>query len=189
VDVTLSQNFKKEECLITVTVDNKQFIKDWIEKKLQGQGNPLDDLDPKVTFVIPGSKTNPIFGTFAGIAEVENFFSLLQAKLLEKGMKQTFKVTDCIAEGDRVLALIEESFTQERPNSANGFPSNWLELDLQACLNSVLANLGFPPAPQPKEPSGICVNQTAWFFRLTENQKIIYLYTYDDTLVTSEALS
>lgn len=131
--------------------DNKQFIKDWIEKKLQGQGDPLEDLAVDVTFVIPGSEDNPIFGTFSGIEEVKKFLGLLQEKV-----SQTFNVTDCIAEDNQVIALIEETLTRK------------------------------------DEPSKHYLNRTAWLFRLRHDRntvKIVYLYTYDDTLVTSEALA
>jgi ketosteroid isomerase-like protein len=37
-------------------------------------------------------------------------------------------------------------------------------------------------------PSESYLNQSAWFFRLNDWQKITYLYTYDDTLITGKAL-
>lgn len=92
---------------------NKQIAIDWIEKKLQGQGDPLEDLDKEVVFIIPGTDTNPIFGKFVGIEEVKTFFKLLQEKLLQKKISHTFKVTDCIAEGNRAVVLLEEIFTLE----------------------------------------------------------------------------
>ena len=82
------------------SLTNCKFIQDWIENNL-----PLEDLDREVTFVIPGSESNPIFGTFRGIEEVKKFFRLLQEKLEEKEMEQTFEVTNCIAEGNQVISL------------------------------------------------------------------------------------
>ncbi len=132
--------------------NNKQFIENWIEKKLQGQGNPLEDLEEGVVFFIPGSITNPIFGQFVGIEKVKLFFQLLQEKLLQKQAIQTLVVTDCISEGNQVVVLLEETFTPEN-------------------------DLSKP-----------CLNHAAWFFKLSDEQKIIYLYCYDNTLVTSEVL-
>lgn len=129
---------------------NKQLVKDWIEKKLQGEGNPLDDLDRGVVFFIPGAKDNPIFGKFEGIEEAQRFFSLLQAKTLEKNLRQTFEVTDCLAEGNRVIVLLEEGFISKN------------------------------------EPTQSCQSQGAWLFELNEERKIVQLYCYENTLVTSE---
>jgi ketosteroid isomerase-like protein len=130
------------------SLTNCKFIKDWIENNL-----PLEDLDREVTFVIPGSESNPIFGTFKGIEEVINFFRLLQEKLTEKEMEQTFEVTNCIAEGNQVVALVKETFTSKNSSSEH------------------------------------YLNHSAWYFRLNDKQKIVYLYTYDDTLATSKALA
>ncbi len=96
---------------------NKQLVKDWIEKKLQGQGNPFDDLDSGVVFVIPGAKDNPLFGKFEGVEEVQRFFSLLQAKLLEKNLSQTLEVTNFVAEGNRVIVLLEEVFISKNEST------------------------------------------------------------------------
>jgi ketosteroid isomerase-like protein len=151
VDVRLIQKFQKKGDVMAQIEDKKQFIKNWIEKKLQGQGNPLEDLDSDVKFVIPGSEDNPIFGTFSGIEEVQKFFGLLQEKVT-----QTFKVIDCIAEDNQVMVLIEETLTRK------------------------------------DEPSKHYLNHTAWLFRLKHDRttiKIVYVYTYDDTLVTAEALA
>jgi hypothetical protein len=136
-----------------MSINNKQLIENWIEKKLQGQGDFLEDLDQAVVFFIPGSSSNPIFDQFVGIEEVKRFFQLLQEKLLEKKLRQTFLVKDCIAEGNQVVALIEETFTSEN------------------------------------DPSKSDLNHTSWFFKLSDEQKIVYLYCYDNTLVTSEVLA
>lgn len=133
-----------------MSANNKQFIKNWIEKKLQGQGNPLEDLDQQVIFFIPGSSANPIFGKFVGIEEVKRFFQLLQAKLLQKKVTQSFLIKDYIAEEKQVVVLLEETFTPE------------------------------------KEPSNVSFNHAAWVFQLNDEQKIVYLYCYDNTLVTSK---
>lgn len=99
-----------------MTEKNKQIVTDWIEKKLQGQGNPMDDLDPSVVFCIPGSNTNPIFGEFRGIEGVERFFGLLMGKLSQKNLTQTIKVVNCLAEGKQVVAFVEEVFSSKEPN-------------------------------------------------------------------------
>ena len=130
------------------SLTNCKFIQDWIENKL-----PLEDLDREVTFVIPGSESNPIFGTFRGIEEVKKFFRLLQEKLEEKEMEQTFEVTNCIAEGNQVISLVKETFISKN------------------------------------SPSEHYMNHSAWYFRLNDKQKIVYLYTYDDTLATFKALA
>ncbi|MEH2004539.1 nuclear transport factor 2 family protein [Nostoc sp.] len=133
-------------------VNNKQFIKNWIENTLQGQGNPLDDLDQQVVFFIPGARDNPIFGKFVGIEEVKRFFQLLEAKLLQKKVTQRFLIKDCIAEEKQVVVLLEETFIPE------------------------------------KDPSNVSFNHTTWVFKLNDEQKIVNLYCYDDTLVTSKLL-
>lgn len=99
-----------------MTEKNKQVVTDWIEKKLHGQGNPMDDLARDVVFCIPGPTTNPIFGKFTGIEEVERFFGLLIGKLSQKKLTQTIKVVNCLAEGKQVVALVEEVFSSENPN-------------------------------------------------------------------------
>ncbi|AUB44063.1 NTF2-like domain (plasmid) [Nostoc flagelliforme CCNUN1] len=135
-----------------MSANNKQLIKNWIEKKLQGQGNPLEDLDQQVVFFIPGASTNPIFGKFVGIEEVKRFLQLLQAKLLQEKVTQSFLIKDYIAEEKQVVVLLEETFIPE------------------------------------KEPSNVSFNHTAWVFKLNDEQKIVYLYCYDNTLVTSKVL-
>lgn len=136
-----------------MSANNKQLIENWIEKKLQGQGNPLEDLVQGVVFFIPGSSNNPIFGQFVGIEKVRRFFQLLREKLLQERVSQTLLVTDCIAEGNQVVVLLKETFTSE--------------------------NKLFNPH----------LNHAAWFFKLNDEQKIVYLYCYDNTLVTSEVLA
>ncbi len=128
--------------------NNKEFIKDWVEKKLQSQGNPLADLERDVTIVIPGVANNPFFGTFVGIEKVKEILSLLSNKV-----SQQFQVVDCIAEDNQVIALIEENLIRH------------------------------------DDPSKHYLNYTAWLFKLNDDQKIVYLYTYDNTLVTAEALA
>jgi ketosteroid isomerase-like protein len=147
VDVRGGQKFKEKDCVAVMKEQNKQFIKDWIEKKLQGQGDPLEDIEEDITMIIPGSGTNPIFGKHVGMEEFKKILGLLQNKV-----SQTFKVTDCIAEGNQVVALIEETLTRK------------------------------------DDPSKHYLNHTAWLFKLKDSQKIGYIYTYDNTVVSSKAL-
>lgn len=125
--------------------NNCQFIKQWIKA-----GFPLEDLAEEVVFVIPGSSKNHVFGKFCGLEEVKEFFKLLQKKLIEKNLSQQIKITDCLAQANRVIVLLEESFIRENE----------------------IAYLS----------SG------AWLFELNDQAKIVYLYCYDNTLITSEAL-
>ncbi|MCT7964399.1 hypothetical protein NG791_27350 [Laspinema sp. D1] len=123
-----------------MTEKNKQIVTDWIEKKLHGQGNPMDDLDPSVVFCIPGSNTNPIFGKFTGIEEVERFFGLLIGKLSQKNLTQTIKVVNCLAEGQQVVAIVEEVFSSAKSNLAEPHISHgaWLfELNDESKITSL----------------------------------------------------
>lgn len=132
--------------------NNKKLVKNWINYKLQGQGNPFKDLASEVVFYIPGANNNPLFVEFIGIKEVKRFFQLLQEKLLQKKLKQTFEVTECIAEGNRVVVLLEEIFTVDH------------------------------------SPSESNRNIAAWIFEINNQQKIISLRCYDDTLMSSAIL-
>lgn len=85
---------------------NKEVISDWIEKKLSGQGDPFEDLAQEFTLVVPGQAKSPIFGTHKG---VEEFKTLLE--LLSKKASTTFELTDCIGEGNKVVACVDEIFT------------------------------------------------------------------------------
>ena len=130
------------------TLTNCQLINRWLET-----GFPLEDLAEDVVFVIPGSLDNPIFGKFSGLEEVKRFFELLIGKLVDKNITQTIKVTDCLAQANRVIVLLEETFI--------------LENDLSQSY----------------------VNSAAWLFELNDQQKITYLYCYDNTLISSKVLT
>lgn len=130
------------------SLTNCQLISRWLSS-----GFPEEDLDPNVVFVIPGSANNPIFGKFSGLEEVKKFLQLLQEKLAGKKISQTIKITDCLAQGNRVIVLLQETFTLENELS-------------QSYLNSA-----------------------AWLFELNDEQKIVYLYCYDNTLITSKVLA
>jgi ketosteroid isomerase-like protein len=125
--------------------NNKEVILEWIEKKFQ---NPQDYLDADVVLVIPGPSNDRIFGQHIGI---KAFPEVLKA--IGEKVNQRFEVRSCIAEGNEVVVILEETLT--------------------------------PKAQGSKE----YLNHSAWLFRLNNLQKITYLYTYDDTLVTSEALA
>ena len=85
---------------------NKEVISDWIEKKLQGQGDPFEDLAQEFTLVVPGPVESPIFRTHRGIEEFKNLLELLSEKA-----SMTFELTDCISEGNKVVACVDEIFT------------------------------------------------------------------------------
>lgn len=121
---------------------NKEFILEWIHN-----GFPMDDLDADIVLVLPGPSNSPIFGRHVGIEAFRQFINALVEKV-----DQTFEVRDCIAEGNKVVVILDEIL--------------------------------IPKADTSKKYS----NQSAWLFRLNNLQKITYLYTYDNTLVTTEAL-
>jgi hypothetical protein len=118
---------------------NKQLVKSWINQKLQGNGNPFEDLDSNISFFVPGVSSNPIFGQFKGIDEVTHFFKLLQEKLAKKKIQQTFEVIDCIAEDNRVVVFLEEIFTfEDSPEQPYRNQSAWLfKLNNQAKITSI----------------------------------------------------
>ncbi|MGL5195648.1 MAG: hypothetical protein ACRC8Y_18860 [Chroococcales cyanobacterium] len=123
-----------------MTEKNKQIVTDWIEKKLHGQGNPMEDLDPSVVFCIPGPNTNPIFGEFTGLEGVEKFFGLLLGKLSQKNLSQTIKVVNCLAEEKQVVAFVEEVFSSKEPNQSEYHVSQgaWLfELNDESKITSL----------------------------------------------------
>jgi ketosteroid isomerase-like protein len=124
-----------------VEKSNKEFILEWIDK-----GFPVESLDAEVLIILPGS-SNDIFGQHVGI---EAFRQLINA-LVEK-VDQKFEVRDCIAEGDKVVVILDETLIPKVDNVKQYF------------------------------------NQSAWLFKLNNLQKITYLYTYDNTLITAEAL-
>ncbi len=126
---------------------NQQVVVDWIKTLDLGNGDPFAVLAEDVTFVIPGPKSNPIFGTFKGKEEVGKFFT-------ESGNKverQNLKVKSCLAEGNKIVVFLDEEIVPK------------------------------------KEPKKTHTNHTAWSFTLNNDKKIVYLYCYDDTAVTSEA--
>lgn len=120
---------------------NKEFILEWIDK-----GFPVESLDAEAVIILPGS-SSPIFGQHVGI---EAFRQLINA-LVEK-VDQKFEVRDCIAEGDKVVVILDETLIPKADSAKQYF------------------------------------NQSAWLFKLNDLQKITYLYTYDNTLITAEAL-
>ena len=85
---------------------NKEVISTWIEEKLQGQGDPFEDLAQEFTLVVPGPAESPIFRTHRGVKEFKNLLELLSEKV-----SMTFKLTDCISEGNKVVACVDEIFT------------------------------------------------------------------------------
>lgn len=118
---------------------NKQLVKSWINQKLQGNGNPFEDLDSSISFFVPGTSDNPIFGQFQGIDEVTHFFKFLQEKLDQKKVQQTFEVIDCIAEDNQVVAFLEEIFTfEDSPEQPYRNQSAWLfKLNNQSKITSI----------------------------------------------------
>lgn len=73
---------------------------------MQGQGDPFEDLAEEFTLFVPGPASSPIFGTHQGVEEFKKLHELLSEKV---GM--TFKLTDCISEGNKVVACVDEIFT------------------------------------------------------------------------------
>jgi ketosteroid isomerase-like protein len=89
-----------------MTKTNKEVISDWIEKKLPGEGDPFEDLAQEFTLVVPGPAESPIFRTHRGVEEFKKLLGLLSAKA-----SMSFKLTDCISEGNKVVACVDEIFT------------------------------------------------------------------------------
>jgi ketosteroid isomerase-like protein len=125
----------------TMAQTNPEIILEWLKN-----GLPPDTLAEDIILMIPG-ECEGISGQHQGITAFQKVLGALAEKVDQK-----FTITDCIAEGNAVVVILEETMT--------------------------------PKA----DPSKQYLNQSAWFFRLNERQKITYLYTYDDTLVTRKAL-
>jgi hypothetical protein len=127
---------------------NKQLVKSWINQKLQGNGNPLEDLASNISFFVPGASNNPIFGHFNGIDEVTHFFKLLQKKLAKKRVQQTFEFINCIAEDNQVVVFLEEIFTfEDSPEQPYRNQSAWLfklndqmKITYICCYDNTLVN-------------------------------------------------
>ena len=133
-----------------VANQNQQFVLDWL-KTLESGGDPVPALADNATFIIPGSVSNPIFGTFEGKEKISQFF----IELGKKTEQCQFTVTSCLTEGNRVVVFLDEAI----------FPQ--------------------------KNPHQKYLNRTAWLFKLNDHprdKKILYLYCYDNTAITAEAL-
>ena len=91
---------------------NQQLVLDWIETLAAGE-DPFPALADDVTFIIPGSASNPIFGTFEGKEEVGNFFT----ELGKKAERQEFTVTSSLTEGNEIVVFLdEEIFPKKDPH-------------------------------------------------------------------------
>ena len=158
-------------------VKNQEFV-ETVEKWIKTlNDNPLDNyilntLADNVTFEIPGPTSNKIFGTFKGKRDETDKTDKTTDQRDEKTVNDFFE------------ALAKKVKKQNFEIKKNEQSEETLTM---VKGNMVLVFLDETIFPR-KYPKKTYLNSTAWLFTLNEKQKIVKLYCYDDTAITSEAL-